>query len=436
MGRFFSSISLHVGPFTYVGGRRVRDRYIHLICALIAFFGVSGIFVTRSVPRLHAPGGHSVDVAYIATSLAAAKSAALANESGQSALFTAPSTYNWLQFGGTSQHTSENNQESIISSSNVATLSILFRVRLPRIADSSPVYLTAVSTPIGVRDVVYVTTKDGRIIAIDAHDGSKIWHRQHGPGTCLTPQNYPCYTAASPAIDPNLQFGYSYGLDGYVHKYQVGDGIELSGAGWPELVTMKPEVEKVSSSLATATTSTGTTYLYVLTSSFGDAADYQGHLTAINLTDPAHTQKVFNAMCSNQSVHFVLAPGKPDCSLTHSGEWGRAGPLYDPQSNRIFVATGNGVWDPATSMWGDSVLALLPDGRGTLSGPVDSYTPVNQQDLNGHDKDLGGANPVALPVPRSSLFQDVVVQAGKDGILRLINLTNPSGQGGPGHLGG
>ncbi len=48
----------------------------------------------------------------------------------------------------------------------------------------------------------------------------------------------------SPAIDPNGLYVYSYGLDGYVHKFQVGNGTEVTTGGWPVLTTKKAGVRK------------------------------------------------------------------------------------------------------------------------------------------------------------------------------------------------
>src|SRR5207247_1137489 len=132
----------------------------------------------------------------------------------------------------------------------------------------------------------------------------------------------PCYTTSSPAVDPNRQYVYSYGLDGYVHRCQVADGTEVTSGGWPELASLKPFNEKGSSALSIATAKNGTSYLYVTNGGyFGDQGDYQGHVTAINLADGS--QQVFNANCSNQPVHFAQQPGTPDCPGVRSGIWAR-----------------------------------------------------------------------------------------------------------------
>jgi hypothetical protein len=351
--------------------------------------------------------------------------------------------YDWLQFGGDAQHSGRNTAETALTPSNVSALTQKYQVTLSATADGAPVFLEAVSTPMGAKDLLFVTTRDGRIIALDAQTGTQVWAHQYGPGTCqINLTGGACYTTSSPAIDPNRQYVYSYGLDGNVHKYQVGDGTETIGGGWPQPTTLKGFDEKGSSALAIAT-SNGTTYLYVVHGGYpGDNGDYQGHVTAINLGTGA--QKVFNAACSDQAVHFKhLADGvPPTCSTPRNAIWSRPGVIYDPGTDRIFMGTGNGVYDGNNNghNWSESVIALNPDGSGgagvNAGKPLDSYTPANFQTLDNGDTDLGSTAPAILPVPANSIVQHLAVQSGKDAKLRLINLANLSGQGGPGYVSG
>jgi outer membrane protein assembly factor BamB len=344
--------------------------------------------------------------------------------------------YDWPQFNFNAQHTGNNTQETSIGSGNVKDLKRLFQVSLPAVADGAPAYLTGVNTPAGIKDLLFVTTKAGHIVALDAHTGAQLWVHQYPAGSCrINNGAEPCYTTSSPAIDPNRQYVYSYGLDGQVHKYRVGDGVEVSGGGWPELASLKPFNEKGSSALSIATSANGTSYLYVTNGGYlGDRGDYQGHVTAINLSDGS--QKVFNANCSDQTVHFVQRPGTPDCPTVQSAIWARVGVVYDPDTGRIYMATGNGLYDPSQHDWGDSVFALNPDGTGANGNPLDSYTPADYQQLQNFDLDLGSTAPAILPVPANSAIQHLALQGGKDSKLRLIDLDNLSGQGGPGHTGG
>ncbi len=344
--------------------------------------------------------------------------------------------YNWLQFNGSSKHNGNNTSETIISPANVNTLARLFQVTLPSTEDGAPVYLSNVSTSKGTRNLLFMTTKAGHILAVDALNGGVIWSHQYAAGSCrINNGSSPCYTVSSPAIDPNLEYVYSYGLDGAVHKYQVGDGAEIKTGGWPETATIKPFNEKESPALSIVTTSGGASYLYVANGGYpGDQGDYQGHITAINLADGS--QKVFNANCSNQAVHFKETPGTPDCSAVQTAIWARPGVVYDPDTQRIYMATGNGDYNPGQHDWGDSVFALNPDGTGANGDPLDVFTPATYQQLQNSDADLGSTEPAILPAPPNSKYPHLAVQGGKDQLLRLINLDDLSGQGGPGHTGG
>ena len=335
--------------------------------------------------------------------------------------------YDWLQFNGNPQHDGNNTREVRLDASNVSQLTRSYQVTMPASSDGAPVFLEQVTTASGVKDLLFVNTVQGHILALDAQTGATVWSKQFAFSSAAT--------STSPAIDPNRQYVYTYGREGYVHKLLVGDGSEVLTGGWPQLVTLKPAVEKVSSALATATVA-GTSYLYVATSGYpGDAGDYQGHVVTINLATGA--QKVFNTLCSEQTVHFAQFPALPDCtSQKQTGAWGRPGVIYDAGTNRIFMATGNGKYDAASNHWGDSVLALTPDGAGAGGKPIDAYTPASFQNLQNADADLGSTSPAILPVPPTSNVQHLAVQGGKDSLLRLINLANLSGQGGPGHTGG
>jgi outer membrane protein assembly factor BamB len=329
--------------------------------------------------------------------------------------------YNWLQYGGDARHADDNTLETQITASNVGTLTKLFQASLPNTADSSPAVLTNVSTSSGTRDLVFVTTKSGNLVALDAHSGATIWSVQHGG-------NSP--TMASCAVDPSLNFVYTYGLEGSIHKHAVGTGAETTGGGWPELATTKPSVEKGGGSFTIAN-SGGTNYLYVVNGGyFGDGGDYQGHITTINLATGA--QSVFNANCSDQTVHFTTT--SPDCAQKQSAVWAREGVMYDSDTGKIYFTTGNGAFNPGGFDWGDTLMALNPNGTGVNGGPVDSYTPTNFQTLQSSDLDFGSSGPVVLPA--TSKYPHLAVHCGKDQTIRIVNLDNLSGQGGPGHTGG
>jgi outer membrane protein assembly factor BamB len=338
----------------------------------------------------------------------------------------------WLQFGFGDRHGGVNDRETILHAGNVATLHVLYQVHLPGIVAGAPVYLSGVATAQGRQDLLYLTTQDGSILALDAATGATVWSAQPAAG--------PMYTTSSPAIDPSWLYVYSYGLDGMVHKYQVGDGTEITTGGWPQLATLKPGVEKSSGALATATTPAGGSYLYVVNGGYpgpdGDQGDYQGHVTTIDLASGA--QQLWNTLCSDQTVHFV-ASGTPDCADQWAAVWARPGVVYDADVDRLFFATGNGTFNAVRGGfdWGDSILALHADGTGAGGGmPLDSYTPADYEWLDDNDLDLGSAAPVLLPAPVSCRIRHLGAHVGKDEIVRLLDLDDLSGTGAPGQVGG
>jgi hypothetical protein len=342
------------------------------------------------------------------------------------------SATDWLQFGFDAAHSGVNPEESGIAD-RIATFTQIYQVPLPGLVDSAPVYVDAVETPQGERSLLIVTTAFGTTLAIDAATGEQIWTQQaNGPAPIM---------GAAPAIDPNRQFVYAAGMDGKVHKYNIGDGSEVIDATWPQPATLKPALEKISSALVFATAANGRTYLYATTSNFGyDLGDYQGHVTAIDIGSGART--VFNALCSDVTSHLATAPATPACADSQAGIWGRPGVVYNAMTDRIYIATGNGPFTAAVGGhdWGESVLALAPD-LATSSGarlpmPLDSYTPVEYEQLNLDDDDLGVESPVILPAPADSRIANLGVQIGKDGIVRLLDLDDMSGQGGSGKIGG
>jgi outer membrane protein assembly factor BamB len=327
----------------------------------------------------------------------------------------------WLTFGNDPAHVSINTSDQVMNPKTVSTLRRLWHVQLPDLADERPILVRNLTMPDAQKhDVLYMTTDDGTLLAIDADTGHAFW--------AVTPKagySNAKYTKASPAADPANNLIYSYGLDGFVHCFRLTTGQEITGHGWPVRVSRMPLSEKVSSALNLIDG-----YLYVTTASFsGDAPPYQGHMVAINVK--TGTSHVFNSLCSTQHAH-LLAPH--ECPYNGGGIWARPGVVQDPMTGHIYFAISDGSFtanDGGTN-WGDSVIEMTPDGTSIL----DSYTPENYVTEAFQNRDLGSTAPLMLPTIPQSKTPYLAVQAGKEGLLRLLNRQNLSGQNGPGHVGG
>ncbi len=351
------------------------------------------------------------------------------------ALHAPASAADWPQFGYDQAHSGFNRAENGYPTPGGNT--IVFHYSLPAgtdIVDSAPVYLSGVQTDSGRKNLLFALSNNGTQLALDADSPSLnvVWsHKPTGAGNSTK-------GFGSPAIGRGGKFVYFYGFDGKIHKYAVGDGNEVTSGGWPEVSTLKPDVDKGAGGLSIATAQDGTNYLYSVTDGYvGDGGDYQGHLTAIDLDSGSQT--VFNSLCSDKTIHFCKSGsagctiGVNDCGSRQSGIWGRPGAIYDEGTDRVFIMTGNGPFDANALNWGDSLLALHPDGSGSGSGrPVDSYTPNTYANLDSRDADFGSASIAILPAPPGTAvaYQHIAMAGGKDGCVRLVDLSNLGGIGG------
>lgn len=334
----------------------------------------------------------------------------------------------WPVFDRDPQRSGANPDETAITAATAGGLHRLWSQSLPEHTGGSPILLSGLSLANGsTADLLFLTTSHGSTLALNAQNGAIVWRKDtSGPQI----GNQSCQICATPAADPSRQWVYAAGNDGAVHKYAAVTGQEETTPPWPVPVTLLNGFEKRSSALNVANG-----YLYVAMSGyFGDFGPYVGHILAISLADGS--SRVFNALCSDQ--HQLLAPrnvvasSAASCSSREAGIWGRGGVVVDqsggPTDGNLFVTTGNGPFRAAdgSADYGDSVLRL----KGDASALLDSYTPNNYSDLDARDIDLGSAAPVLLPPQQGSSAPYLMVQGGKDSLLRLISRTHLGGVGG------
>ena len=79
-----------------------------------------------------------------------------------------------------------------------------------------------------------------------------------------------------------------------------------------------------------------------------------------------------------------------------AGPWGRGGVARGP-NGRVIAQTADGLYDPASGNFGETVLKLSP----TAARLEDSFTPANWQFLNARDLDFGSSSPDVFPFPEA-----------------------------------
>jgi outer membrane protein assembly factor BamB len=341
----------------------------------------------------------------VAAAVLAGTTAGLAARGGGTA--TTKLGGDWTRFGYDAARSSSGPTKTGIGASTLGKLR-LQRVKLDGTVDSSPIYARAVKVAGKIRDVFVVTTSYGKTEAIDATTGSLAWR--------FTPPGYSSWagsaqiTNATPILSSDRKYVFAAAPDGKLYKLRLATGTNVGGR-WPVTITLDATHEKLGPPL---NLSRG--LLVMATGGYvGDAPPYQGHVVSIG-TATGRIVHVWNSLCSNR--HAIIQP--LSCPERDSAIWARAGVVVEPGTGNLLVATGNATWDGKTN-WGDSVLELSPDAGRLLQ----NWTPKNHVDLNRGDVDLGSTAPALLG-------NGLAVQSGKDGKLRLLDLTKLNGKGGAG----
>ncbi len=307
----------------------------------------------------------------------------------------------WPEFGLNPQRSDSSEGSTGITAANVASLRHR-SVALPGTVDASPIYLHGVSVEGASHNVIVATTTYGRTLAIDADSARILW--------TFTPPGISGWaassqiTTASPVADPDRRSVYAASPNGLIHKLSLATGSEQGG--WPVRITRDPSHEKI----AAALNIDGGSVLATTGGYFGDPPPYQGHLVAIARSS-GRVQRIFNTLCANRRE--LLAPSS--CAASDSAILSRGGAVVEPGGGRLLLDTGNAPWN-GTSDFGDSVLELSFPALGLRQ----SFTPVDQAQLNAGDTDLGSSAPALLGGDRIAL-------AGKDGVLRVLALSGLDG---------
>jgi outer membrane protein assembly factor BamB len=309
----------------------------------------------------------------------------------------------WPEFGLNPQRTDATSRPTGITAKNVGRLRVR-QVSLPGTVDSSPIYLHGLEVAGASHDVVVVTTTYGRTLALDADSGRRLWtHTPAGYGNWAGSAQI---TTTSPIADPDRRFVYSASPNGLIHKLALSSGHEVRAGAWPASITRDATREKLGSALNIA----GPDVIATTSGYIGDAPTYQGHLALISRASGRVTG-VFNTLCADR--HKIIVPGS--CPESGSAILSRGGAVVEPGSKRLLISTGNGAWNGRTD-FGDSVLELTVPGLRLRQ----AFTPANQRELEENDTDLGSSAPALLGHGR-------VMVAGKDGVIRVLDLRRLDG---------
>jgi len=149
--------------------------------------------------------------------------------------------------------------------------------------------------------------------------------------------------------------------------------------------------------------------VYISWASHGDNDPYHGWVIGYS------TSNLNRTSAFNSSPNALSGFG-----YCRGGIWMSGGAPAADSSNNLYFITGNGIYDGMTD-WGDSIVKL-----STASGlsVADWFTPLNQANLDANDTDFGSGGSAILVDQSSGLHPQLLVGAGKEGTLFVIDRTN------------
>jgi hypothetical protein len=293
-----------------------------------------------------------------------------------------------------------------------------FQARFPGQVYAQPLYWREPGARSGI---LLVATEEDAVYALNAKTGEEIWSRSLGkpvPRPSLSCGNIdPLGITGTPVIDPGSKAIYldamvasSDGPRHLVYGLSLKDGSILPG--WPvdvsNAIRAKGETFDARDYNERGALAFMDGMVYVpFGGHLGDCGSYHGRIVGISLKDP----KSIVSWATRARGGGIWAPG---------------GISTDGKS--LYFATGNTF---EANEWGDgeAVFRLPPDLRRSES-VEDFFAAANWRELDEHDADLGGTNPVLLDVPAQSGAQALILALGKDGRAYLLDRNNLGGIGG------
>jgi hypothetical protein len=140
----------------------------------------------------------------------------------------------------------------------------------------------------------------------------------------------------------------------------------------------------------------------------------------------------YNATTLTQTGVYCPSPDGSGAGFWMAGS-GLAADVPDPANHpfgRMFLTTGQRAFNASApynnrQSFGDSHIRL--DLTGGVPNVTDSFTPYRQEQLNGSDEDLGSGGVLLLPHQLTGAHRRLLVQAGKLGIIYVVDRDNMGG---------
>ncbi|HEX3369624.1 MAG TPA: PQQ-binding-like beta-propeller repeat protein, partial [Candidatus Cybelea sp.] len=330
----------------------------------------------------------------------------------------------WDSFGYDLQRTGYNPAESTVGVSNVASLQKLWSLNVGFGMVHEPVLATNVYVGSQATNILYTGSANGAAMyAINANTGAVLW-------THAVPKvNYYCFhqrlqfsIGETPAIDRGKNLLYFADGQNQVHAVDLATGTEANG--WPVKVAHYRGDRNFMHGGLTYNPANG--MLYAVTGSTCDITPWYGRIVAISTTGPSIAGT------------FYPISGTSKHGLSGGGIWGPGGASIDPNTNNVFVATGNADASQGQAQnagYAEQIIELSP----TLGTIVASNYPPNIPFVSGEDDFDFGATPLLFQpygcplmlaaVNKSGMFELYDVGSIDYGPIQDIAMSIPTDKG-------
>jgi hypothetical protein len=320
-----------------------------------------------------------------------------------------------------------NSQELALTPGTVSssTFGKLFSCPIDGYAYAQPLYAPNVSIPgRGMHNVIFVATEKDSVYAFDADVNPcvQLWHMSlipAGSQPIATPpvgvRNFVIVPSvgitSTPVIGASASALYVVAAaqtialnpvdSHWLHELDLATGSEIQPAPVAVSAPYTVFAPAVQNQRAALLLDNGT--VYIAFGSFAGEGNYHGWLFGYDSATLEHTG------------FFNVTPNAVQGGIWQSG----GGPSADSNHN-VFVATGDGPFDPSRGgIFSDSFLRL-----GTAGGlsVADYFTPCEQGLLESPGQDIGSGAPVLLPDSAGSPSQPhLLIGGSENGSLYVVN---------------
>lgn len=308
----------------------------------------------------------------------------------------------WLTDGGDVERTAWQRNETILSTTSVKNMKLLWKTKLdnePRqMHNLLPVLIASnVKTASGPKQIVLVTGVSDNLYGLDAETGAVLWKR-HFETDWVPPAGggrgagilCPGGITATPVIGRGKAEGeyivYAAAWDGTLRRVDLATGKEIA----PPSKFMPPNGKPYALNLYKNS-------IYVHT-----AQGCGGNPNMVYIYDLA-TDKVGS---------WGPAGG---------GMWGRTGGAIDSKGV-MYTGTGDGPWNPENGVYGNGIIGVKQDPATKAGKLVDYYGPSNAEWLWKRDLDMQVSCAI-FPYKGKELMVD----AGKECVVYLMDTESIGG---------